>query len=613
MNVEERSRPARRAAWLAVAVFALAGCGTGGRHEPWVDKVPPPPEPLVTPMAENGVHGGRFRMAASSGPKTFNPVMANETSSNDVCGRLYTSLTDTDYPTGADVPLAAKSWEFSADERTVTFHLRRGMRFSDGHPLTADDVKFSFDVYMDDSLHPAAQEALTWRDPATGERRKFEYSAPDSYTFALTGPRPYAMMLTSAASLRILPKHVLEQPFREGRLASAYGVDTPPAQLVTSGPWRLRAYVPGEKVELERNPYWVGVDAKGQRLPYLDALVFVVTKDQNGAALKFEAGEVDALDAVTPSDYAGLEKGQAKGGYKLYELGPSFNTNFLWFNLNPAPAGAGGPPGAPAAGAVKYAWFRQADFRRAVSKAIDRDALIAGPLRGFGERNWSTMTSGNPLWYDSTITGVDDDPEGAKVLLAKLGMKDRDGDGVLEDAKGNKVGFDIITNADNPWRQEMVNLIRDDLAKVGIRATLTALDFNTLITRYRSDYQYDACLLGQGSAVPADPGMGQNVWKSSGSTHYWHVRSPKPDTPEEAKVDELMQRIVYTRDLAKRKADWHELIQTVNDQCWLVWLPIMELKLPVRSRFGNVSPSPMPHRILWNSERIFLRPGSGRD
>jgi peptide/nickel transport system substrate-binding protein len=246
-----------------------------------------------------------------------------------------------------------------------------------------------------------------------------------------------------------------------------------------------------------------------------------------------------------------------------------------------------------------------------VSKAIDRDALIAGPLHGFGYRNWSTMTAGNPRWYDSTLVGVDDDPEGAKRLLAGLGMRDRNGDGVLEDAQGHEVAFDIITNADNPWRQEMVNLIRDDLAKVGIRATLTPLDFNTLISRYRSDFGYDACLLGQGSAVPADPGMGQNVWRSSGSTHYWHVREPKPDTPAEAKVDELMQRLVYTHDVAKRKADWHELMQIVNDQCWLVWLPIMELKLPVRSSFGNVAPSPMPHRILWNSERIFQRPGAG--
>lgn len=598
---------------LAAASVLASGCGGRPAREAWVDREPLPADPMVTPMAETGTHGGRFRIGVASAPRTFNPVVANESSSNDVCGRLYTSLTDTDYATGDDIPLAAKSWEFSADERTVTFHLRRGLRFSDGHPLTADDVRFSFDVYMDDSLRSAAQEALTWRDEKTGERRKFSYSAPDSYTFRVTGPRPYALILAATGSIRILPRHVLEAPFRDGTLASVYNIDTPPARLVTSGPWRLREFVAGEKVELERNPYWFGVDPKGRRLPYLDALVFVVTKDQDNAALKFEAGEIDALDNLRPADYPGLERGQQQGGYRLYSLGPSYNTNFLWFNLNPAPRGmAGRRPGEPAVGAVKYSWFSRAEFRRAISKAIDRDALIAGPLHGFGYRNWSTMTPGNRRWYDSTLVGADDDPAGAAKLLAGLGMKDRNGDGVLEDASGNPVEFDVVTNADNPWRQEMVNLIRDDLAKVGVRITLTPLDFNTLITRYRSDFQYDACLLGQGSAVPADPGMGQNVWRSSGPTHYWRVRSPRPATPEEARVDDLIQQVVYTRDVAARKASWRELMQIVNEQCWFVWLPVMELKIPVRARFGNVSPSPMPHRILWNSDRIFDRPGAAK-
>lgn len=609
-QVRVRRNAWRRAA-VAAALVVLAGCGgKGSGGEKWVDRNPPPEEPLVTSMAEPGVHGGRFRMGVPNTPKTFNPVLANEQSSNEVSGRLYTTLTDIDYTDGADVPLLAKSWEFSPDGRTVTYHLRRGARFTDGRLITSDDVAFSFELVMDDSLHPAAQEGLTWRDPKSGERVKFTCAAPDSFTFTVTSPVPYALMLPAAGSVRILPRHVLEPAFRAGRFASAYGIDTPPESLVTSGPWKLASFAPGEKLELARNPWWFGVDAKGQRLPYLDALVYVATKDQQGGMLRFEAGELDALDNLTPADFPGLIAGQQKGRYKLYELGPSFNTTFLWFNLNPAPAGSPNA-GGPAVGPVKYAWFRNPDFRRAISKAIDRDALIAGPLRGFGFRNWSTMTAGNRRWYDSTLVGVDTDPEGAKQLLAKLGLKDRDGDGVLEDAGGHEVSFDIATNGDNAWRVDMVNLIRDDLAKLGIRTTATPLDFNTLITRYRSDFQYDAILLGQGSAVPADPGMGQNVWKSSGATHYWHVRSPKPDTPEEARVDELMTRIVYTRDEGARRAAWHELMSVVNDQCWLVWLPIMDLKLPVRTRFGNVAPSPMPSRVLWNSDRIFVKPGQG--
>lgn len=606
-------------AWRGVVVgmvglccVGIAGCGGGASGTKYVDREPLPQDTMTVRMHEVGVHGGRFYVGATAGPKTFNAPMANETSSNDVCNQMYTALADIDYGTLQDVPLAAKSWEFSADQRTVTFHLRHGMRFSDGHPMTSADVAFSFAVTLDDSLHPSAQEGLTYVDPATGRRSKFAYAAPDSYTFTVTAPRPYAMMLSATSSVRILPRHVLEPAFRAGRFASAYSIDTKPESLVTSGPWRLKEYLTGQKLVLERNPYWFGVDAKGQRLPYLDQIVFIVAADQNTAKLKFQSGELDGLDNVRPEDYRSYQDGAAKGGYTFYDVGPSFNTNFMWFNLNRARVDGGGvKAGDPAVGAVKYAWFRSPAFRRAVSKAIDREALIRGPFRGYGYKNWCTLTSGNKVWYDSTIVGADYDPDGAKALLAGLGMKDRDGNGVLEDAQGHPVSFSVVTNADNNVRKEMLNLIKDDLAKVGVEVVPNPLDFNTLVTHTRNDFQYDAALLGLGSAVPAEPGMGQNVWRSSGLTHYWHIKQAKPETPEEAKVDQLMDDIVYKTEPAARRAAWHDLMSIVNDQCWFVWLPVQHMMLPVHSKFGNVEPSPMPHRILWNSDRIFVKPGQG--
>ena len=387
-----------------------------------------------------------------------------------------------------------------------------------------------------------------------------------------------------------------------------------PAPRSRSGPWHVREFLPGQKVVLEPNPYWFGVDALGRRLPYLSQLIFIVAKDQDALKLKFKVGELDGLDNVRPEDYPSFEQGASEGHYTLYDVGPSFNTNFMWFNLNRRKGGgkdtATGPP---AVGPVKYAWFRNPVFRRAVSKAIDRESLIRGPFRGYGYKDWSTMTRGNVRWYDSTLAGVDYDPEGSRKLLASLGWKDRNGDGILEDTQGHKISFRVMTNADNTMRVEMLNLIKDDLAKVGIEVTPDLVEFNTLVTHSRNDFGYDACLLGLGSAVPAEPGMGQNVWKSSGLTHYWHIRQDRPETPEEARVDQLMDRIVFTMDLQARKQAWHELMSIVNDQCWLVWLPIQQMKIPVRSRFGNVDPSPMPHRILWNIDRVFARPGTTAD
>ena len=169
--------------------------------------------------------------------------------------------------------------------------------------------------------------------------------------------------------------------------------------------------------------------------------------------------------------------------------------------------------GDPKVEPYKYAWFSNRDFRRAVSMAVDREALIRGPFYGYGIQGCAIFTPGNARWYDSTLTAPDHDPEAAKALLDRIGLMDRNGDGVREDAAGHPVAFTVIYNADNKIRDAMATLLQDDLAKVGIKLTPGGLDFNTLVTKTRHEYDYDACLLGLGSAVPCDPGMGANFWK----------------------------------------------------------------------------------------------------
>jgi peptide/nickel transport system substrate-binding protein len=595
------------AAFMTCLALALAGCGGGARGSgTYVDHHPLPPDTMTTAMDEPGKYGGRFVAGATSSPRTFNPIMANETSSNEIIQLLFISLTDIDYRTQADIPMLAKAWEFSDDKRTVTYHLRRGATFSDGHPITSEDVKFCFDVVMDRELHPSMQDHLVME--LGGRRVPFTYSAPDSYTFVLTSPAVDALILAHAGNIRVLPKHVLEPAFKAGRFASAYGVNTPPESLVTSGAFRVRSFAENQQTVLERNPYWFGVDASGRRLPYLDQVVFRVAKDQEVAAQMFHAGELDGLDNVKPEDYRQYAADQQRKDFTLHEVGPSFNTNFFWFNLNKVrQAEKGRKVGEPRVEPWKYAIFSNRDFRRAVSMAIDRDAMVKGPFYGYGFKAWSIMTSGNARWYDSTITAPDHDPEGAKALLDQLGFTDRNGDGIREDAAGHPISFTLVFNADNKLRASIATLMQDDLAKVGIKLVPSGLDFNTLVTKTRNEYQYDACLLGLGSAVPADPAMGANFWKTSGITHYWASKQPegKADTPAEARINALFQQHVNTTDLGERKATFREMSQVLNDECFVIWLPTLELRIPVSSRFGNVHPSPMPHRILWNADRIF--------
>ncbi len=592
-------------AWTVLALgVALAAAGCGGRGAgagtggaAYRDPNPLPPDTMTVEMEQPGAYGGRFVIGATGSPKTFNGMIANETSTTDITDLLFGSLINFDNLKQIDTPSLAKSWESSPDGLVWTFHLRRGAAFSDGHPLSTEDVLFSFDLAYDPVIHPSVAELLK----AGG--KKFEVSAPDSYTVVMKLAAPYALLLPAVGSVRIMPKHKLEQAWKAGRFESAFGVGSPVNEVVTSGAWKLKEYVDNEKTVLTRNPYWFGVDAKGHRLPYLEELVFLSVPDQNTAALKFQSGELDALDNTKPDDYKTYKDGAKRGRYTVYDLGPSLNTSFFWFNLNRKKDAK-----TPVVPSWKYALFNNPEFRRAVSEAVDREAMIRGPLYGRAYKNWSTTTRGNLHWHDENVVRFDYNVESAKKRLAAMGLKDRNGDGYLEDAQGHVVGFTMMTNADNTIRVALSSMIADDLKKVGIKVTVAPVEFNTMITKLREDKSYESMLLGLQTGVPPDPGMGQNVYRSSGKTHYWYLEQPKPATREEARIDSLTDVLVATNDMAKRKAAWLEVKNILNDQCWFIWLPSLTVYNMVSDKFGNVHPSLIPHRILWNIDRVYRKP-----
>lgn len=598
-----RSRKRVFFAFLLLTVVVSSGCRRRAAEvTEYNDPHPLPDEPYVVAMPSTGRHGGRFVMGSVQNPRTFNAIMSNEASSNDINDRMYATLTDYDNTAQKPTPYLAKSWEMAADGLTWTYHLRKGAKFSDGHPITAEDVLFSFQVVYDKTLHPSVQDLLIMGD------KPFEVTSPDPYTVVIKTPSPNAALVECAANVRIMPKHVLEETFKKGDFGAAYSVSTPPDKIVTSGPWRIAQYVPGEKTVLGRNPYYFGVDKENRRLPYLDEIVFLIVPDLDAADLKFRAGELHGLDDVKPENYSWYKENQQKGNFTLYDLGPDLNTNHFWFNLNrvqkPTP---GKKMGDPLVDQVKYAWFSNSTFRRAVSLAIDRDAMIPSVFFGEAVKSWAIATPGNKMWHSPDLVKFDYNPGEARKLLAGLGWKDANGDGTIEDARGNPVTFTLKTNSSNTTRIAMMNFIKADLAKVGINVITAPVDFNTLITNLRSDFQYEAMLLGFQSGVPPDPTMMQNVWRSTGLTHSWFLTQAKPDTPEEARIDRLMDVIIGTHDLNERRKAYKEVETIANEMAWMTWLPVRVQKIPVSNRFGNLQPSVLRHRILWNSQTLYVK------
>ena len=210
--------------------------------------------------------------------------------------------------------------------------LRRGLRFSDGRPLDADDVVFTFRCYLDERNASPQRDLLVIGGKPVGVRKL------DAYRVAFDLAQPYAAAERIFDSLAILPRHLLEKAQEEGRLAAAWGLATPPAEMAGLGPFRLKSYVPGERIVLERNPHYWKVDAAGQALPYLDELVFLLVPSDDAQVVRFKAGETDVISRLSAPNFA-LLSAEASKARRLQDLGAGLDYTFLFFNLNDVDAG----------------------------------------------------------------------------------------------------------------------------------------------------------------------------------------------------------------------------------------------------------------------------------
>lgn len=325
-------------ALTTVSALLSSGCGGDSERAPaptGPDGSQPPagqpgPEPAaVVEDIEPGKQGGRLVIATIGDPKTFNPVTANEESSMSVYRLMFAKLAKFDWVTQTAKPDIAYEWSVAEDDRTWTYKLRKNLFWSDGHPLTAKDVAFTWNsiIYNPDIVN-------VMRDTFTIAGKQFEVSAVDDHTIQVVTPIPYAPFVHFFGDVEIMPEHILAAAVAENRFASAYGINTLPEDLVVSGPYRLKQYKPGESTILERNPYYHRTDKNGTHLPYLDNVIFTVTPDLNAMALRFRQGESHAHEVIRASDYDSFKAAADEGEFKLYDLGVGPEKAFLWFNLN---------------------------------------------------------------------------------------------------------------------------------------------------------------------------------------------------------------------------------------------------------------------------------------
>jgi len=550
-------------------------------------------EELARSSETSGHYGGHVTIGDRAEPKTLNPVLATDAVSREVTGRMMADLIDINRATQQTEAALAKSWKISPDGRVFTLQLRKGIRFSDGHSFDADDVLFTFAVYMDEKVDAPQRDLLII------DGKPITVTKVDRYTVRFTLPRPYASAERLFDGLAMLPKHLLEKPFHDGKFAEAWSLNTAPTDIAGLGAFRLKQYVPGQKVVLERNPYYWKVDRENARLPYLDELVFLFVGTEDSQVMRFESGDTDMISRLSSDNFTLLHREHDRTHAQLADLGASLEYNFLLFNQNDL--------GAKKLDALaqKQKWFRDLKFRQAVSAAIDRDSIVRLVYGTRGAALWGNVGPGNKFWINSSLPHPARSLENARQLLKSAGFS-WNRSNVLADPSGQVVEFSIVTSSSNTQRMKMATLIQDDLSQLGMQVHVVPLEFRALIDRVFQSFDYEAAVMGLGGG-DADPNPEMNVWTSSGTSHLWHLHEAEPATDWEREVDQLMQQQMVTLEYAKRKKLYDRVQELVAQQLPFIFLATPNVLAAANPRLGNFHPAVLEPNTLWNADELFIR------
>ena len=531
--------------------------------------------------------GGELTASVRSEPRSFNRHAGRDSTTGLMSNLTQSRLVRVNQATQELEPQLAESWTSADDGRRVTMKLRQGVVFSDGLPFTADDVLFSFEAAYDEK----GGSVLTDSMQALG--KNLRVTAADPHTVVITFPVPFAPGIRILDSLPILPRHKLDAALKAGAIAKAWGIDTPPSEVVGLGPFVLEQYLPGQRVVFARNPHYFGKAPDGSPLPYLDRVVVEILPDQNAELLRLQSGQLDTMTSeISPESYAPLKRAAGEGKVKLLDLGVSRNADGLWFNLRPGAIGADG----------RAAWLQRDELRRAISMAVDRKLFADTVFFGAGVPVYGPETPANTIWYWPGLPQTPHDPAAAKRLLATIGLTDRNGDGLLEDAQNRPARFTLLTQKGRGNLERGAAVIRDELKKIGLTVDVVTLDASAVIDQILHA-RYEAIYFNADKS-DLDPGTNPDFWFSSGSAHMWNLEEKTPVTAWERRIDELMAHQIASTDIAERKATYNEVQKIFSEHEPIVYFVAPRIYVAHAARVTNLTPGEFRPQLLWRPETV---------
>ena len=555
----------------------------------------------------------RLVVPLDSDIKTFNPVLVQDAYSGIAIGYTLTGLISENVITNELEPELAEKWEFQQEGKQLIFTMRPNLKWSDGQPLTVDDVLFTYkDVIFNEKIPTGSRDVL--RIGKSQTLPKIEKLDDRRISFLLS--EPFAPALRTLGGSGILPKHIFEStlkadpnvPDRKLKFLETWNLSTPVNQLVGSGAYIIQEYRPSERIIYKPNPYYW---KKGK--PNIEQFVMQIVESPDTALLRFRSGDLD-MYRLRGEDYQLLKRFEQRDRYKIYNAGPSTGQAFMMFNLN---KGKNPKTNEPFVEPIKSKWFNDVNFRRAVAYALNREALITNLSRGLAQSQNSPISIASPYYLapEKGLKTYDYQPEKSKEILLQAGYKYDDQQQLL-DAQGNQVRFTLLSPTGG--RVAMGAQIKNDLEKIGMKIDFNPVDFRIISDKLDNSKQWDATILGFTGG--AEPNSTINLWATDGDSHLFNkgpVGEEKPFIGREVadwekKIHDLMIQGAQELDETKRKAIYAEYQQLVQEQLPLIHLTIPLYLVAVRDRVENAQPSALAGSTgvtgaLWNLEQLKLK------
>lgn len=496
----------------------------------------------------------QLRFAVSNDPKSFDPHLADDSSTGAIRDLTAGFLLRTNRLTDEVQPQLAESFRIIDDNRAIAIHMRPSLKFSDGSPLTAVDVVRTL------------KGLLANKEATIGDA--FIEGAPQ---------------ITSFSPLDLEVRYKDFKPRIDRIFDEIAIVPAAPAKLPASaGPFFVEKYIPGQFVQLARNPhYWKSP------LPRLDSIRIDIQGTSQIVLNRFLQGELHLIDRPSPEVFAQIAKRMPNAAR---DLGPSLDSEFFWFNETTTTK----------LPAFRHAWYNSALFRRAISMAVHRDDIARNVYRGYAHPAAGPESPADKFWFNSALQPLPTDPNAALKLLTAEGFILKDN--TLRDRQGNPVEFSLVTQAGKTVLENTAAIVAEDLRRIGIHVNVVKIDANSLIERIQTTFDYEAALWNFNQ--DPDPLDQLNVWPSSAPIHAWNPKQSSPATIWEARIDEIVKIQTSEPSREARKKAWDEFQKIMAEQQPLIYLVNPDYLCAVSPLLKGMQPAQIPPQLWWNIEQI---------